>query len=127
MMPKDKNSAKNSLGHEAIESLMNMIGELIERYGKNLNVEHIKEVLAIICAHDDILNRGISNPNDFLTIADIEHLIMEEGRLVNDANLKSLVQSMKKVEGEEIAIAQKKTPSGKKGRGPISGDVTRTP
>ncbi|MDR1921729.1 MAG: hypothetical protein LBS31_08325 [Candidatus Adiutrix sp.] len=99
---------------EKLEKLMNKVAELAEAFGNNLNIDHITEILDIVCASDDYFLKGTSHSDDFLSFADLEQLLLEEGRRIHDANLKSLFQGMRRMAAEESIIAQKKTPSGRK-------------
>jgi hypothetical protein len=112
---------------EKLNRLILKITELAEKYGDNINVEKIEEILDIVSFFDDTFRRGTSDAGDFFTMADIEQLILEEGRLLQDANLKNLFRGMKKLAAEETIIAQKKTSLGNKGRKSKSGGTTQTP
>ncbi|MDR1041296.1 MAG: hypothetical protein LBR80_14255 [Deltaproteobacteria bacterium] len=88
--------------------LIEMIAKLIEPYGDSLNEDHIKEVLEIICATDNILLKGTSQVDGFFSLADIEELMLEETRRIHDANLRSLFNKMNRMVGEDSVVLKKK-------------------
>jgi hypothetical protein len=97
-----------SIGSDKVQKLLDQIGKMVATYGDNLNFEHLGDVLEIVSAADDCLLRGTSQIDDFLTFEDIEQLILEEERLLHDANLKSLFSAMKRMRGEDEVVLKKK-------------------
>jgi hypothetical protein len=99
---------------EKIERIGFKIAELIDTYGNNLNVDHINDILDIICSIDNTFLNGTSREDDFFTFADIERLLLEQNRLIQDANLKSLFSCMKRLLGEERIVSKKNSTFWKK-------------
>ncbi|MDR0622348.1 MAG: hypothetical protein LBJ61_10800 [Deltaproteobacteria bacterium] len=99
---------------EKVEKIGLKIAELIGTYGNNLNVDHINEILDIICATENTLINGTSREDNFFSLADIEGLLLEQNRLIQDSNLKNLFTLMKRLLGEEGIVLKKNSTSVKK-------------
>jgi hypothetical protein len=103
-LPKSSDQTAVRVNNDLIE----IIAKLIEPYGDNLNEDHITEVLQIICATDEILLKRTFQVDGFFSFADIEEMLQEETRRINDANLRSLFNNMKRMVGEDSVVLKKK-------------------
>jgi hypothetical protein len=109
MSEKQQNGAP-TIDSEKLDKISKTFTKLIEIYGNELNPEHIDEILSIICSIDSTFLRGTSQEGDFFTFADIERLMLEQNRLLHDANLRNLFQNMKRLSGEKELVLKKNSP-----------------
>jgi hypothetical protein len=59
-------------------------------------------------AHQDLFSSGTSDPENFLTLGQIEQLMLEHQRHIHEIDLKVLLENMRSLSGESAVIARKK-------------------
>ena len=117
MAEKKQTNHPTPIDPKKVEKIWQKIIELVDIYGDNLNVDHINEILEIICSIDSTFLNGTSQDNDFYTFEDIEQLMLEQNRLIQDANLRNLFSYMKRLSGEKGIVLKKTRTSEKRDKG----------
>jgi hypothetical protein len=108
MKPK-RHQAGEDTGKRLLEETLNLLVEYYTRHKSAADMEQIKDHLEIVMAHQEYLRSGTLGSERFLTMGQIEGLMVGLRKRLNEADLRGLLLSLKELKGEEEVIAQKKT------------------
>jgi hypothetical protein len=104
----------NSFINESdLDKLVNLITK-IKGLRIPANVEQLEEIIKLVGAHQELLLIGTSDGSHFMTMSDIEKMMVDLSRQLADTNLKALLETMNHLQGEDEIIAQKKKNIGTK-------------
>ncbi|MDR0882110.1 MAG: hypothetical protein LBP55_06165 [Candidatus Adiutrix sp.] len=113
MLNENLSEKQLSVDQEKLNNFLVLIVKLAEQYGSSFNIEHLSELVMIASEHDAHLREGTSDPENFLTISQMESMMLDLERRIKEADLKSLLEELKHLKGED-AIVDKKKPHGEK-------------
>jgi hypothetical protein len=91
-----------------LNELVRLISDSIEKHGNEANINHILETVKIVVEHDNAFRLGTSDPDNFMTMEEIESLFISRQQRLKDIGIKDLLGKMKKMDGEAAIIAKKK-------------------
>jgi hypothetical protein len=107
MDTKDKTISIDS--DNSIETTLTKILNILNEEEPSPHVEQVKDYIKIIIEYQNKLIRGTSRADGFIKMSLIEHLLSKQTELIREADLKALLQVLKKTKAEDELIAQKKT------------------
>jgi PHD/YefM family antitoxin component YafN of YafNO toxin-antitoxin module len=94
---------------DKVDEVFSLILEHIRNHGTLTHINQIKDVIDLIITHQTQLDAATSEAASFMTMGQLEQLMLDLRSRLNDANLKALLERLRKVEAEAEIVAQKKT------------------
>jgi hypothetical protein len=106
--------SRDKIALDIVREITKYSDELIANPLAETNLLQIRDHLRILINHQHEFESGTSYPNKFMTLGQIEEVILSLQRFLEDADLKALLEKMSNLPGENDIVAQKKTNSSKK-------------
>jgi uncharacterized protein YggL (DUF469 family) len=95
-----------------LKEFTDLIVRVSERYSSMPDIDklidHLIDHVNIVAEHDYMFKLGTSDADNFLTISEIEFMMLDLTRRLKEADLKFLLSDMKNLNGETDIINKKK-------------------
>jgi hypothetical protein len=102
------------LDQSEFDSFLVEVCELYRQHGSKLNIAAILEHIKASVEYSILFERGTSNPDNFISMDDIERLIVNLGNKRHDIDFNNLLNDMVQLSAEKKIIAKKKLSTPKK-------------
>ena len=99
---------------DAIDAIIAILLENRERSDPVYNLQQIEEHLRALMAHGELLAKGLSGPDQFLSMDQLENLMLQLRQDSNDIDLRAFMAALKNLTDENILIKKKKRSTRKK-------------
>jgi hypothetical protein len=103
-----KVSEKNTILTDKVDKIINVLIKHAENYGSLSNFDEIDSIIELIIKYQIGLENGLSNASTFMTLGQMEALIQDLRKQINDVNFKAFVEQMRCVKAEAEIVSQKK-------------------
>ncbi|MDR1308985.1 MAG: hypothetical protein LBL95_03665 [Deltaproteobacteria bacterium] len=93
---------------QKLDELLKLLIEHFRETGTPADIDEVKENVKLILDHQIKLDKGTSDVSNFMTMGQIEQMMLELRAYQNDANVKALLYKMRDVKADSKIVDQKK-------------------